>query len=265
MRRIITGGLVALVGLFVLAKVTTLGSYVGTLWCQAKQEAQRQVPTKFELERVRHEIANLDQDIDRMVRPIAEYKVAIDRLRQEVSGDETALEGKRKSLLTLTEGLKNGPQFITVDGKRYKSDEAKQILHREFQTFKKFEDTVSAKRRVLEAKEQSLKGTQEQLAKVISQKREFELRVTELEAQFEAQQVSKIGTNIKLDTTRATQIANDLRGIEDRLKADLEEGKLRGNGLINETNAQPQGEVDVESIRAHLEGAEATTKTVQKQ
>ena len=61
MRRIITGGLVALVGLFVLAKVTTLGSYVGTLWCQAKQEAQRQVPTKFELERVRHEIANLDQ------------------------------------------------------------------------------------------------------------------------------------------------------------------------------------------------------------
>jgi len=264
MRRIITGGLVALVGLFVLAKVTTLGSYVGTLWCQAKQEAHKQVPTKFELERVRHEIDGLDQDIDRMIRPVADYTVAVGKLRKEVAKEESAVEEQRKTLLGLAESLKSNPQYVSFDGKRVPADQAKQRLHRDFKTFEVMEKTVNSKRKQLEAKEQSLQAAQEQLAKARDQKRELALQVTELEAQFETQQVSAIGTDIKLDTTRAAQIAKDLQGIRDRLEADRVEAQLRGTTAKAEA-AQTQGEVDVESIRARLEGVETTTKTVQKQ
>ncbi|MCS7046320.1 MAG: hypothetical protein NZO58_08190, partial [Gemmataceae bacterium] len=54
-----------------LAKKTNVWSYAGTLWSQVKTETKRQIPTRFEIQRVRHELAQLDGDIARMATPIA--------------------------------------------------------------------------------------------------------------------------------------------------------------------------------------------------
>src|SRR2546423_288654 len=51
---LVAAGLVALV---VLARATNVTSYATTLWSQAKTAVKEQVPTKFDIERIRHEIA----------------------------------------------------------------------------------------------------------------------------------------------------------------------------------------------------------------
>ena len=80
MRKLFWGLLIVGVGVF-LARKTSL-SYAGTLWSQVKTETKNHVPTRFEIQRVRHELAQLDNDIGGMIRPIAEYKQAC-RLHEE--------------------------------------------------------------------------------------------------------------------------------------------------------------------------------------
>src|SRR5438876_10753459 len=102
------------VGACVLAKKTSFLSYAGTLWSQVKSEAKEQVPTRFEIERARHEIAQLDQDIVAQIRPLAEHKAAIARLDKEIDQTRTSLADRRESLLRLTRELEANPTSVAV-------------------------------------------------------------------------------------------------------------------------------------------------------
>lgn len=262
MRKLLTGGLVALVALLVIGKTTNLLSYTGTLWSQAKTEAKRQIPTKFELDRIRHEIRNLDSDVDQMIRPIAEYKVAVERLRTDVTQAEARLDEQKKVLLTMTEDLKGNHKVLFYNGKSYSPETVKTKLSRDFESFKRAEAHLTAQRKLLEAKESSLAATQEQLVKVLAKKREYEVRLAELEAREETLQIARIGNvDIKLDSHRATQIEQALRDVEDRQNTEEAERTLKANFNtdnipVTERAAQPG--VDVDGIRAYLRGENPT-------
>src|SRR5262245_54195544 len=75
--------LAAAAGIWAVTKTTHLGSYAGTLWSQAKAQVKRQVPTKFEIDRARHEIHQLDKDIAGAIRPIVEFKAAVQQLDKD--------------------------------------------------------------------------------------------------------------------------------------------------------------------------------------
>src|SRR5437588_805747 len=62
---------------FYFVKMSPMFSYSSTLWSQVKTQTKNAVPTRLESDRARHEIANLDDDIGGMIRPIAEYKATI--------------------------------------------------------------------------------------------------------------------------------------------------------------------------------------------
>src|SRR5687767_11897981 len=87
---------------FYFAKKSSLLSYASTFLAQVKTETKNAVPTRFEMDRVRHEIANLDEDINGMIRPIAEYKATITRLRKDISQAEKNLEEHKGVLLSMT-------------------------------------------------------------------------------------------------------------------------------------------------------------------
>ena len=70
------------VGAVALAKRTDVGSYAGTLWSQVTSETKRQIPTRFEIDRARHELAQPRQDIAGMIRPLAEHKATPGPARQ---------------------------------------------------------------------------------------------------------------------------------------------------------------------------------------
>jgi len=252
---------VGLAGVVVLAKMTNLGSYTGTLWSQSRTEAKRMVPTKFEIERIRHEIASLDQDVNKMIRPIAEYKVAIDRLHKDVDKTAANVEEQRKVLLGVTEDLKTGAKELKYGGKSYPREEVKARLARDFDSFKRVEAQLASQRKLLESKEMALKSSQEQLAKVLSVKKDYEVRLAQLEAENEALVVSSIGNDIRFDTSRAANIDQSLRELEDRIAAaaeaqELQKGVFSAGIPFNQRGTQ---NVDLDSIQAHLQGEAAKT------
>lgn len=251
---------IGLLGLAVVAK-TNLFSYAGTFWSQVERETKKQIPTKFELERIRNEIANLDTDVDRMIRPVAEYKACIERMRKDLQKAQANLDEQKQTLQAMVGDLKGNPEFVTYGGERYPAARVKQKLAKDFEAFKRLEATVATQHKLLDAKEQALKASQEQLAKVIAKKREYELRVAQLEAEEETLQVARIGTKVQIDTSRATQIEEALTALERQLDGDRIETEMRQGALLSDIPVHQRGPagVDVDAIADYLENGRATT------
>lgn len=254
-------GLVALV----VARKTNFVSYASTAMNKVECQAKRSIPTKFELERIRNEIAQLDGDIDRMVRPVAENKAVIDRMRKEIEKTQANVDEKKQVLLGVTEELKSNPEFVIFGGKRFPATEVKAQLGRDFDSYKRLDTHLQTQRKLLTAKEQALKASHEQLSKVISKKHEYELQLAQLEAEEETLQIARIGSEMKLDDSRATKIAEALAAVRHRHDVERAEVELRTGAFANiPLHDRSRTNVDVDAIRAYLEGGQQPTDTARK-
>jgi chromosome segregation ATPase len=264
MKKLLIIGIIGAVALVAIVKKTNLCSYATTLVSSVSEQAKDSVPTKFELERIRNEIAALDGDISRMVRPVAEYKVAIAKLRADITASNEKITRQKAELLAVVKDLEQGKKQFQFRDQLYTASQVRKQVDRNTDELKKLEGHVKTQQKVLEAKELSLVATQEQLAKVVSMKREFETELARLEAEEEALAVVKIGSTIKIDNSRVTQIKDALAAIEQRQRTEKEIANL-ANGEINnipfgEPRATP---TDLNAVRNYLEGNEqpADTKT----
>lgn len=262
MKKLLLFGLIGAFATFLVAAKTNVGSYVSTVAAHVKSETQRQIPTRFEIERIRHEINSLDNDVSNMIRPIAEQKVAIERTRKDITRTQANIDEQKKTLLAIVEDLQSNPKSLVIAGRTYTADRVRVQLQRDMEKVKHMEKQVKTQQQVLEAKENSLRATQEQLAKVVAKKREYEVRLAQLEAQHETIQISKIGSDIKIDSSRSTQIENALATLEQKLNTDREEVELRTGEFatipLSEREIRP---AELQTIRNYLEGKEEVAKT----
>lgn len=253
--------------LLVIAKTTNVSSYAGTLWCKAKSAAKQQVPTEFEIDRIAHDIANLDGALDRMIRPIAEHKVAVDRLRREVADNEGKLGEQKKVLLDATQAVKQAKpdDKLVYNNKEYRVNLVKQRIARDFESYKRFEASVAAQRKLLESKEVTLRAAQEQLQTFMSRKRDFEVQLSQLRAEHEMNKVAAVGTDIEIDSTPLSNIAQALDALKDQIKADTLVLEYRNgvNAVNNIQLNQPTANaaVDLDAIQAHLQNGAPAAKT----
>jgi chromosome segregation ATPase len=268
MKKLLIIGVAVLAGLWV-AKRVHLASYANTLWCQVSQSAKAQVPTKFELERIRNEIARMDGQIQGMVGPIAEHMTAIGELQKDIDRTRTALAGKKTRLLALSESVKNGDLRVSFEGRNYALSAARRKLDREFSTYKADEAQLATKEKILEAKEQALEATRGQLDKLISKKREFEVRVAALEVRYEQLEAAKIGSDIRVDDGLATEIATGLKEIEHQLAVAENKLRLLNGGFPHDRTRATEVEestIDPAAVQNYLHGKTegGTTKTAQR-
>jgi len=257
MKKLLVAMLVLGAGVYAVKK-TSLCSYGGTLWSQVKTETKNAVPTRFEMDRVRHEIANLEDDIGAMIRPIAEYKAAIIRLKKEIKQSEKSLQEQKEVLLTMTHDLDTNPQFVVYAGEQYDADRVRTKLQKDFASYQRLEAHAKSQNKLLEAKETSLKATQEQLAKVIAKKREYEVRLAQLEADEETLQIARIGSKLQIDDSRTTQIEAALAEIEHRQNVERAQVELKTGVAANDVIPVRNGERtkhDVSTIRAYLQAS----------
>jgi len=264
MKKLLLIGVIVVAGLFVLKK-TSLLSYAGTMWSQVRQGAKNQVPAKFELDRIRHEIAQMDADIKGMLSPIAENMAAVKRLGRDIETTRARLAEQKATLLTMTHDLESNPQFITYGRERYSADRVRLKLDRDFASYKRCEVKLKSQESLLEAKERSLSATREQLNKVIAKRREFEVRVAQLDADEETLQIARIGSKgIQLDDSRATEIEAALADIERRHDVQREELELMNGPLASDIIPVQESDrpaVDVNAVRNYLQGNVAPDST----
>jgi peptidoglycan hydrolase CwlO-like protein len=258
--KVVLGSVIALCACGLVAKKTNLTSYASALWNNITTEAENQIPTKFELERIRNEIASLDGDISGMIRPIAETKAVIEKMTKDIDRDQKTLDEQKASLLAIVRQLDTNPKYVTVGLKQVDTSKVKIQLERDTEMLRKTELRINTQRKVLEAKHQSLAGTQEQLAKVVSKKREYEVRLSQLEADEETLKIAKIGTEVQFDNSRSTQIEEALAKVEHRQNVErtaLEMRTTNTPSLLTKDSVQT-GTPDLNAIRSYLESKEGS-------
>ena len=96
-------------GLLHLAGLT---SYTATAWNNVSKKVKGQVPIEFEIERLRHEVAQLVPDMKKNFNTIAEEMVAVENLQKDVTTTQANLKVQKQNLLTKTEDLKSGDRYI---------------------------------------------------------------------------------------------------------------------------------------------------------
>jgi len=268
LKKLISIMLVVLVIAFVYKK-TSFGSYVGTVWTQTQKEVQDQMPTRLEIERVRYEIDNLESDLGNMIRPIAEHMASIAKLKKDIQLTQTEIDKERVSLLKMTDDLAANPKQLQYGGKWYPAEVIRDKLQRDLNSFKRLEAKLDSQKKLFEAKESSLQSAQNQLAKVQAKRREYELRLAQLEADEEQLQTARMGTPFKLDDSRASQIESLLAEIAKRQSVQRAELELKSGALVRDNIVVIQEKpavTDLAEIRRHLEasGGLVANSTVNK-
>lgn len=219
----------------------------------------------MELARVQHEIQQLDRDYQGLLGPIAEKMASIKRLDREIASARANHQEQRKNLLALTAAIDARESQISYHESNYTLDQAKVKLAKDFAIFRKLEANLTTKEKLLEAENRNLAAIRDQLDKLTSQKREFEIRVATLEAEEATLQVTRIQTPLITDEGRVADIKNTLDRIEHGQNVEQMEHVLQQQYGSKIGDAQPQVQVrtvDLDGIRDYLQGKTDGTKVV---
>jgi hypothetical protein len=262
-RKLLVLGLILGVGFWVVKK-TSAFSYARALWCNVTAQAKDSVPTEVELNRVRHEIAQMDRDISNMLRPIAEHMATINRLKKDIQNTRANLADQKTILLAMAKDMEHNPTTVEYGGERYSADRIRNKLQRDFDSYKRSEANLRSQEKLLDAKERALTATREQLTKMVNKKKEYEIRLAQLEADEETLKIARMGTKVKIDDSRATEIEAILSHIEhrhdvQRAELDLLNSPQAHDFIPVDQRTRPAGKVEPTEVRNYLEGTPTAT------
>jgi hypothetical protein len=264
-KKLAIGAVIGLACLWV-AKKTNVTSYAATAWSLGKQHVHGQIPRDLELARAQHEIQQLDRDYCNLLGPIAEKMAGVKQLEREINTAKANQEQKREELLAMTRAVEANLTPISYQGCTYSTSQARVKLAREFATFKKLEIHLASKEKLLDAEVKNLAATREQLDKLIGQKREFEIRLAQLEAEEAILKVVKIRSPLVTDESRVADIKNTLDRIEHGQQVDQNKHVLQqqyGSKIGDAQPVEPVAAADLSEIRNYLQGvSESAYKAV---
>ncbi len=216
----------AIVGVALLALLSfTFGarrvtSYVTTAWSKAVNGAENEVPLEFEIERLKHETAQLAPDMRKHLSVIAEEMVAVENLKKDISQERLAQADRKRNILAMKDDLKSGTERILYDGRPYSARRVQDKLAQDLSAFDRCDKEIQNKEKLLDAREKSLDAAREQLAVMKSKKQELEIKLAELDAKVKTLRLAQSQSKVQFDDSRLAHINSSIQEIENRLKVD---------------------------------------------
>jgi chromosome segregation ATPase len=197
-------------------------SYIGTACSKFVSGAEKEVPLEFEIERLRHETAQLTPDMRKHISVIAEETVAVQNLKKELAEDHVKQDARKRNILSMKDDLKSGDQKIVYDGRTYSASRVKDKMAQDLSAYDRGETEIKNKEKLLEAREKSLDAAREQLSVMKAKKQELEIKLAELEAKVKTLRLAQSQSRVQIDDSRLAHINASIAEIENRLKVDEE-------------------------------------------
>jgi chromosome segregation ATPase len=226
-KKIGIAAVVVAVVLFLLNS-TMLGSYTGTAWSKIHGSFKKQVPLEFEIERIKHEIAQLVPDMKKNLSQVAEEMVAIDNLKEEITVTRGKLQDQKTSIMTMTESLEKGTKTISFNGRDYSANRIREKLAKDFSDYQICEKELKAKEQLLDARENGLDAARHQLATIRTQKQELEVQVAQFEAELKSVRLAQTRNKFHFDDSRLARCKEILAEIKNRLRVEKTQEALQG-------------------------------------
>jgi hypothetical protein len=208
------------IGTFVIARNPVMRSYCSAVWHTCQAQVKGNVTPEFEIERLKLEIAKLDQEIPNLVNDLAVMdQDEIQPLNARVTASQKNLKAREQTLLEFAKVVKSNPssdfEFAKV---KYTSARANDKLAEDFAWYQSLKAQVQGQEKLLAAKQQQYKIKYDQVTKIRQTKEGFELKLTQLEtdlALVRAEEATGNGvTEAKFDNSRITLIQDGLKNLQ---------------------------------------------------
>jgi DNA repair exonuclease SbcCD ATPase subunit len=189
---------------------------------QAQTAVRESVPIKFELERARKMIQDLEPEISRHKRAIAREELELQKLNNQVAEDEAKLAKSWADIQKLRGDLERGGSNFVYVGRTYTAAQVESDLAARFERYKTKEATLDSQQKVLEARDRGLSAAQEKLKAMIAAKRQLEVEVENLEARQKMVEVAKASSEFNIDDSQLSRTRSLLSDIEARIEVDAQ-------------------------------------------
>lgn len=259
LKKIIIGSGVALaLGTFVFGRDVL--SYMRTGFHSVRAAVKSEVPIEFEIQRARNMVEHLVPDIRQCMHVIAEQQVDIEHLARTMTKKETDMNGQREALLTLRADLGSGKSVFVYAGRRYQEKDVKRDLATRFERFKAAEEILEADRKILSAREQTLKANREKLDGMLQAKKELEVKLEQLQARLQTVRAAETVSTLAIDDSNLSHARTLITELNKQLdiKEKILDAEGKFTGLIPvETTESPAAPDDIgQQIDAYFSAEE---------
>ncbi|MHB8969826.1 MAG: hypothetical protein ACYC3X_08830 [Pirellulaceae bacterium] len=193
-------------------------SYVTTAVDRVQDQVKGNVPVKFEIDRARGMIKDLEPEVERNMHLIAREEVEIAKLQRELQQNEKQLARSRDEILRLKGDLESGNSQFVYAGRSYSSSEVKSDLANRFQHHKTAEATVDQLEKILRARENGLQAAREKLEGMLAAKRQLAVEIENLEARVKMVEVAQTTSQFNFDDSQLACTRDLINEIGTRLE-----------------------------------------------
>lgn len=231
LKKLVVGSAVALaLGTFVFGRDVV--SYLRTGFHSVRAAVKSEVPIEFEIQRARTMVDQLVPDIRQCMHVIAEQQVDIEHLGATLAKKEADLAKQREAILTLRADLGSGKGQFVYAGRKYRPHDVKRDLAARFERFKAAEEVLAADRKILSARELTLKANQQKLDGMLQAKKELEVKLEQLQARLQTVRAAETVSTLAIDDSNLSHaralIAELNKQLDIKEKILDSEGKLTG-------------------------------------
>lgn len=233
-KKMVVGGLL-LVGVSTFVFGRDAFSYLKTCGNEIRQSVKQQVPIEFEVRHAQQLVEDLVPEIRNAMHVIAEQQVEVESLEKAVGKREVALGEQKQAILALRSNLNEGDTRYVIAGKSYSQKQVEKDLQDRFRRFKMAEETLNHEQDILEARRNALRSNEEQLATLISSKKELEAQLAQLDARMRAVEAAESVSDVRhLDDSRLNRAKSLISELNKQLdvKERLLDTDISGNGSI---------------------------------
>ncbi|MEX0977465.1 MAG: hypothetical protein WDZ48_01350 [Pirellulales bacterium] len=193
-------------------------SYMATSFGWMKDSIKSQVPVEFEIERARRMVKNLVPDIRRNMHVIAQEEVEIERLDKEIGKTQETMTREKAEIMKLKGDLATVQPVYHYAGRTYSVAQVKVDLANRFERYKTHDATLASLGDIQTARRASLDAARQKLENMLAAKRQLEVDVEQLEAQFKMVEVAQTLSEHNIDDSQLGRVKELISDIRTRLK-----------------------------------------------
>ena len=249
-KAIIGSGVAMALGALIFGKDVV--SYAHTAWTSAREAVRQEVPLEFHVQRARTLVDQLVPAIHKTLKVIAEQQVDIEHLNREIARRTEDMGRQKEQILTLKQDLEKGDGTYRYASHTYTSTEVKHDLHIRFERFKTAEALLDRDRRILSAREQALAAHEKTLDAMLSEKKDLEAQVEQLDARLQTIRAEQTVSAPELDESALANVKRLI--IEVNKQLDVQEKLLDSEGkFVGLIPVEAKAPVDMGNLTAEID------------
>jgi len=230
-------------------------SYVRTAFHKARHSAQDRIPTQFQIDRARDEVANLEPAIIENRETLARAEVDVEHLENEIASTQANLAVEKRELLSLRDSVKNG-DYRLAGRVTFSPEEIKANLASKLDHYKAVSRVIEEKEATLKARQKAVSAARLQMTNLVTAKRNLMTKLEGIEAKLRMIEATQGKNEFNFDDSALSRAKETISDLEKRLEVKARVAEIEGRFTDGALPALEPGRDVVREIDAEFGDSE---------